>query len=145
MWKTTFKKMIINNWTWDRLPRLLFQLPEYILKHEETAPCFTYPTQWQKSKVKVLSLCSHQATVTDKMPIYLQYPEWSVRTRTQHFLQSPGSTGRGKSPFCMWQIAEGIQHHTTFEAPKNVKAAKHCSAIEQKAMGYPPKLCETEI
>lgn len=133
--------MIINNWTWDRLPRLLFQLPEYILKHEETAPCFTYPTQWQKSKVKVLSLCSHQATVTDKMPIYLQYPERSVRTRTQHFLQSPRSTGK----VSILYVAEGIQHHTTFEAPINVKAAKHCSAIEQKAMGFPPKLCETEI
>jgi len=42
-------------------------------------------------------------------------------------------------------VAEGIQHHTTFKAPINIKAAKHCSAIEQKAMGFPPKLCETEI
>lgn len=137
--------MVINIWKWDRLPRLLFQLTEFILKHEETVPYFTYPTQWPKSKVEALSPCRHQATISDKMPIYSQYPEQSVRTRTQHFLQSLGNTGRGKSPFCMWQTAKGIRHHTTLEMPINIKAARHCLAIEQKAIGYPPKLCETDL
>lgn len=77
--------------------------------------------------------------------IYSQYPEWSVRTRTQHFLQSLGNTGRGKSPFCMWQTAVEVHHHTTLEMPINVKTARHCLATEQKAIGYPPKLCETDL